>query len=214
MFIKFIAAILIAVFPPACAVKKTGPDFDIYSLQKQIAGVSQKVEELYHRISIVQFRADEQERVINDFKKGIGKEKEKDPTPSDASPSLKSAEELYNLAFAAYNDKSYEEAHSLFISVSSNYPKHNLADNAFYWAGECRYDQKKFSDALFSFEKVIKDYPKGDKVADALLKIGYTHMAIGDPASARIYLIKVVKNYPFSPSGAKAEKKLKNMEID
>ncbi|MBN1931953.1 MAG: tol-pal system protein YbgF [Desulfobacterales bacterium] len=195
-------------------MKQTKPDFDISILQKQIDEVDQKVEDLLKTVSVIQTRADEQERIINDLKNGMKNENEKDLSPSDSSPLLKSAEELYNQAFVFYKDKSYEEAHSLFISISSNYPKHKLADNALYWAGECLYDQKKFSDALFFFEKVIKDYPESDKVADSLLKIGYTYMALGDPASARIYLIKVVRNHPFSPSGAKAEEKLKNMKMD
>jgi tol-pal system protein YbgF len=105
----------------------------------------------------------------------------------------------------------YESAASLFEAFAEAFAKDDLADNALYWAGECKYTKKKFTEAIKRFKRVVEEYPSGSKVPDALLKIGFAYISLGDKDSAETYLKQVVTRYPFSSAGAKAEERLKTL---
>jgi tol-pal system protein YbgF len=121
------------------------------------------------------------------------------------------AEKMYFRALTAFYHKKYSDALPLFISISQNYPKVDIADNAVYWSGECHYAQNNYYDAILAFKKVSKDYPDGNKAPDALLKTGYSYLALGDLKNARYFLNLVISKYASSPAAIKAEKKLKHL---
>jgi tol-pal system protein YbgF len=214
----------------ACAAPPAREDGNIMLLEKQIAEANQKIEEIYHRVSVIQFMADNHERALRELKKTVEKqkkeEKEMGAVTSEAMPekgidpvakpspavSAETAENLYNQARALFKDQAYDQASLLFDALSEKYPGHDLADNAFYWSGECHYARKNFSQAILAFKKVIKNYPDGGKAPDALLKIGYAYLSLDDPANASLYLKQVIKNYPFTAAAAKAEQRLKTIQ--
>jgi len=227
----------------------------ITQLSTELEEANQKIEEIYHRVSVVQFMVDNHERTIADLEKNLRKsgfiresslsaadypsrdsqasldktDKKKDrillspDTPVEKQGSIEeenlgesqkqtSAESLYNQGFAALKSKDYTRAISLFKSVVSQYPDHNLADNAVYWTGEIHYTQNDFTEAIRTFTRLIETYPDGGKVPDALLKIGYSYHSLNDKENAVKYLKKVVVDYPFTVPGNKAEAMLTRIE--
>ncbi len=215
----------------ACKTVSTQQSQENYQtalIEKQITETDRKVDEIYHRVSVIQFMVDNHERAITDLQKlTTGEEtvygqprqstdvitiKKKLSPVSATTVTSESAQSLYNRAFAAYRKNDYSGGENLFRQIIRNHPEHDLADNALYWAGECLYALKKYQEAISTFNEVINKYPEGGKIPDALLKIGYAYVSIDDFDNGRYFLKKTVKNYPFSPAGTKAEVMLRRIK--
>lgn len=250
VLLSFVSAVVFSLLP---ACQTTNPDATqaITNLSNELEETNQKLEEIYHRVSVVQFMVDNHERTITDLEKTLKKSgviqgstyspvirpaaTKKDPghppsggtaksllTPEPDSTAIvaatedslldKSPEHIYNKAFAALKRKNYTRAISMFKTVVSDYPEHNLADNAIYWTGEVHYTQNDFPEAIRTFKRLIESYPEGGKVPDALLKIGYSYYSMKDNENAVKYLKKVVVDYPFTVPGSKAESMLNKIE--
>ncbi|MBU0992592.1 MAG: tol-pal system protein YbgF [Proteobacteria bacterium] len=218
------AFLLLFLFFSACTSSRpaTKEQKDVY-LEKEIAETNQKIEEIYHRVSVIQFMVDNHEKALRDMEKSsTGNELSTETSPSPGiseapipSPDAKqfdSPETLYNEARKAFNDRDYNKAASLFSSFSSSYPNHDLADNAIYWNGECLYSNKDYEGAIKQFKHVISTYPDSNKMPDALLKTGYSFLGLKNIENAKTYLKKVARSYPFSPAASKAADMLKKIK--
>ncbi len=75
-------------------------------------------------------------------------------------------------------------------------PRHDYADNAQYWIGECFYDLHDFGAAEPEFRKVIERYPRGNKVPDAMLKLGFTLLGEGEEAAGMGVLESLTRAFP------------------
>ncbi len=132
------------------------------------------------------------------------------PLP-DGRKAAPSALELYRKAHDALGQGRYDEALAQFRGFLASYPRHDYADNAAYWAGECLYARRDYTRALQSFRDTVERYPSGNKAPDALLKAGYTYVALGDRVSARAALEEVVRAYPRAEAARLAEGKLREL---
>ena len=56
--------------------------------------------------------------------------------------------EHYEKARTLLIEKNLTGANKLFTEFIKNYPKDNLADNAFYWLGECHYSLRNYKKAI------------------------------------------------------------------
>ena len=235
-------------FFTSCQTIQPAGNQEVTNLANELEEANQKLEEIYHRVSVVQFMVDNHERTITDLEKIIKKnggivlhednpETIKNEVPAvisdepvekdllyperrsdtanlttEESTQYKSPEVIYNQGFSALKAKNYAKAISMFKTIVSKYPAHNLADNAIYWTGEIHYTQTDFPEAIRTFKRLIESYPEGGKVADALLKVGYSYYSMKDTDNAVKYLKMVVVDYPFSVSGSKAEAMLNKIE--
>ncbi len=236
------------LFLVSCQTMQPAGSQEISNLANELEEANQKLEEIYHRVSVVQFMVDNHERTITDLEKIIKKSGVSDLNTSatgiktDTIPSVvtedpvekkllspeskpdtesltteesvqyRSPEFIYNQGFSALKTKNYAKAVSMFKTIVSKYPAHNLADNAIYWTGEIHYTQNDFPEAIRTFKRLVDKYPEGGKVADALLKVGYSYYSMKDTENAVKYLKMVVLDYPFSVSGSKAEAMLNKIE--
>jgi tol-pal system protein YbgF len=133
-------------------------------------------------------------------------------TPSADTSSPDGANAIYEQAMDIFRSGDYESAAPMFEAFVTEFPEDALADNALYWAGECKYTRKEFTEAIRLFKRVVAEYPGGSKVPDALLKIGFAYISTGDRDSATTYLKQLVAQYPFSSAGAKAEARLRTIQ--
>lgn len=241
---KYTAAVImiaLLIFP-ACKTAQPRRDSGTATLSRELDETRRKMDEMHHRMSVLQFMVDSHERAISDLEREasgtpamppspimpkatattITEEPAKKPSaqpkavpiPAKKKKSDKGnlASQTYTQAFAAMKEKNHEKALVLFREVAEKWPDDNLADNAIYWSGEIHYDKKDYSAAISAFRTLLNKYPKGSKAPDALLKTGYAFLALDDKESARKYLKRVVMEYPFTTSGAKAEKVLNSMD--
>lgn len=245
--VYFLLIVCVLTVFNSCQSVRPSSSQEITNLANELEEANQKLEEIYHRVSVVQFMVDNHERTIADLESLIKEsgvntvnprspEKKKDVFAVTEDKSLEksllapeeepdtlntgvradninsSPEYLYNQAFSALKSKDYTKAISLFRTLVSRFPAHNLADNSIYWTGEIFYTQNEYSEAIKTFQGLIEKYPEGGKVADALLKIGFSYYAIKDKDNAVRYLKQVVVDHPFSGSGSKAEAMLSKIE--
>jgi len=104
----------------------------------------------------------------------------------------------YRRAYALYLEGKYTEAQKMFESFARSYPKHDYADNAVFWRGQCQYQRKQYKAAVSSFREVLRRYPRGNKAADALLKLGMSYWKQGQNQQAKSLMVQVVEIYPNS----------------
>ena len=217
-----IAAVLFFLFLPACSGLSPQKNEELAQLQNRMDETSLKLDEIYHRMSVIQFMVDSHEKTLRDLESPIQPDRLSKPVPATGTAPQAQAEAatamvsegpetIYNTALSAYNNQNYDQAIERFGLLIRKHPDHDLADNALYWTGECLYAQKDYRGAIDQFKKLIESYPKGGKVPDALLKTGYSYFSLNDFVNARIYFKKVIVNYPFSPAGSKAEAMLKRI---
>ncbi len=118
------------------------------------------------------------------------------------------AQKLYDDAQIDFKGKHYEEAKQKFEKFTTDFPKHILAPNAYFWIGETYYAEKKYEDAILAYENFLKKYPSHDKAKGAMLKQGYAFIEIGDKKTGKVILERVIEKYPQSAEAELAEKKI------
>ncbi|MCP4672130.1 MAG: tetratricopeptide repeat protein, partial [Desulfobacula sp.] len=72
--------------------------------------------------------------------------------------------QLYQKARSLLLEGDVSNAAQLFKTFVEQHPKHNLADNAMYWLGECHYSSGQYAKAVAVFKDLVKAYPKAEKV--------------------------------------------------
>ena len=109
------------------------------------------------------------------------------------------------------DERNFSKARGLLNGFISEYPTHELADDAQYWIGQSYYQEKNFERAILAFNKVQVDYANGDKAPEALLLEALSFLNIDDRASARELLGQVIAKYPDSSAASTARKRLDSL---
>ena len=120
--------------------------------------------------------------------------------------------ELYDLSYALFKEKKFEQALASFKRFLDEYPNSDRADNAQFWIGESLAGLKQYRDAIMAYNQVVKKYPKGNKVPSALLRQGMTFLEINEPTGAKACFNKIIREFPESEEASKAQAKLKAVE--
>jgi tol-pal system protein YbgF len=123
-----------------------------------------------------------------------------------------SAKAKYDAALKIYNGKKYKEAREKFEAFIKEFPKDQLAENAYFWISETYYSEKDFEGAIVAYESLLKKYPKGQKTSTALYKQALSFIEIGDRKSGKVILEQLIEKYPKSQEAEKAKSKLRELE--
>jgi len=126
-----------------------------------------------------------------------------------SSATQSSAKDMYAEARKLFVSGKFSKARTIFLRLTTAYPKSDLADNAFYWSAESYYRKKDFRDAIVLYDVVVERYPRGNKAADALMGLGAAYDKLGDGEKAKSAFQRVVKDYPESAAAKGALKRLK-----
>jgi tol-pal system protein YbgF len=119
---------------------------------------------------------------------------------------------LYRAAYDDLRAGRHDEAVRGFRDFVRLYPRHDYADNAQYWLGECFYDRKQYAEAAAEFHKVVARWPLGNKAPDALLKLGFSLLASGDTQKGREALRELPGTYPRTEAARLAEERLAQLK--
>ena len=117
---------------------------------------------------------------------------------------------LYEKTLEYYWDGRYDEAIAGFNKFLALYPKSDLADNAYFWIGECHRALEKYEEAILAYQKVINDYPKGNKVPSAMLHQALAFEKIDDKTTATLVYKKLLRDFPKTREAEIAKKRLKS----
>ena len=136
--------------------------------------------------------------------RGKGK---KSPPKNSKSQVLKAR---YKAAHQDFMARRFRKGMKGFSDVLQSAPKHNLADNAQYWIGECYYGLEDYIRAVTEFQKVFS-FPDTEKNDDAQLKIGICYLKLGEREKAVVELKRLTVDYPESEYVGRAKALLKNL---
>lgn len=134
------------------------------------------------------------------------------PPPADSSPAsfaspggADTATTLYEAGVNAFGKGRYQDAIVSFKDFLASFPKHELAGNAHFWAGESYFQIKDYPRAALAYQEVIAKFPGSAKLQSAMLKQGIALHNAGKKDAARQRLNELVKRYPKSPEAGRAK---------
>jgi tol-pal system protein YbgF len=119
---------------------------------------------------------------------------------------------VYRAAYQDLTGGRHDDAARGFRDFLRRYPRHDYADNAQYWLGECYYDRRRFQEAAVEFRAVVARYPTGNKAPDAMLKLGFSLLAAGEVRKGRELLAQVPTTYPRTDAARLAEHRLTELK--
>lgn len=118
------------------------------------------------------------------------------PQRSVAATGAASPREAYELAYASYQRKEFEQAEMGFRQFLQNYPRDRLATDATYWLGETYLQRQRYREAAEQFLKVSNDNPKSARAPDSLLRLGIALNGLGAREQACATYAKLGIDYP------------------
>ena len=121
-------------------------------------------------------------------------------------------QQVYDSAFELLKQSRYEDAISMFQSLSTRWPQSELADDAYYWMSEARYVNREFEVALNGFRTVVTRYADSQRVPEALLKIGYIQYDIGAYTEAADTFREILTRFPGHQVTVSAQTRLRRIE--
>ncbi len=132
--------------------------------------------------------------------------------PSSIAPSEHPVDQdaltQYRVAYAEVTAAHYDDAVLKLRAFVARYPRHDYADNARYWIGECFYARQLYREAAVEFRATVAQYPFGNKAPDALLKLSFSLLGLGEAAEARRMLEELPQTYPRSEAARLATQKI------
>ena len=159
-----------------------------------LADLQNKVEQVDRQLSLAEaqlgldFSDIEKEEAIG-AKPTSDSDDPKDDT-SSSTPQL-----LYKKALSAFHNREYDQAKELWAEFATQFPKHDLVANAYFWQGECLYQMEKYAQAVLLYDKVISEYEQSGKYPSALLKQGLSLYALDKKKAGRIRLQQLMNDY-------------------
>lgn len=126
-------------------------------------------------------------------------------TGETVAPKAEPAQALYDKAYAAFGERNYEQARTLWAEFVTAFPDHFLVPNAVFWQGECYYQLQDYKRAVLAYQDVIKKYPKSSKFKYALLKQGISLYKLDRADLGKVVLQDLVDKYPSTPEAARAK---------
>jgi tol-pal system protein YbgF len=123
------------------------------------------------------------------------------PAAANADP----AEAIYTKGMQAFQAKDYDKAASMWRDVAKNYPKHNLASNAYFWMGEAYFQKGDMAQAVLNYNEVVEKFPKSTKAPSAMLKMGMAFQKLNKKDAARLMFQDLVKKFPDSAEARRAK---------
>ena len=201
----------------------------ITKMQEQLRSMNGRVEEIEHRIAVLEQRfdrmADDLEIRLQQIEDAVSAggaaalppRNRESAAPAvtgtgPAAPSLAvapiapalpadaSPREQYDFAFELLKKRDYSGAGVALAAFLDKNPDHALAGNAIYWLGETHYVQKEYKAAAKVFLDGYQKYPTGSKAPDNLLKLGMSLAAYGDTDSACKTFNKLLATFPKAPA--------------
>jgi tol-pal system protein YbgF len=199
-------------------LRDTGLEMDL--LRAQFAAVETQVKEVKNKMNVLDDRSRRQEPPKEQPKQAEKKPEEvkKEQAPAQEQPAKPAAttgvpsKAKYDDALKTYNGKKYKEAREKFEAFLKEFPKDQLAENAYFWISETYYSEKDFEGAIVAYESLLKKYPKGQKTPTALFKQALSFIEIGDKKSGKVILEQLIEKYPKSQEAGKAKIKLQELE--
>ena len=126
------------------------------------------------------------------------------PTPQPPKEVITSVDIEYQTALTLYKQRKYSEAAKKLQNILNASVREDLADNCYYWLGECYFGMKDYQNAITYFEKVF-NYRVSEKKDDAAIMIANSYWEMGNKKEAVKEYKKFIEKFPASPYTKRAK---------
>lgn len=182
-------------------------------LQEQISALLENYNELLSKID----QLTRKENVIHIPRSSSGAQT--DPifqgTTNDSPVVTKAifdCDSTYDEAFILIRRGEYEQSIEGFTTFLTNCPKHESAENAYYWIGESYYAMEKFAEAITQFETLLSQYKSSPNLGRALYKLGRSQQEMGKKSEAIKTFQKLIDDLPETLEASQARERLKDLK--
>jgi tol-pal system protein YbgF len=118
----------------------------------------------------------------------------------------------YQDALTAVRGRKYRKAIDLFRRSLRAAPRHNYADRAQFWIGECYYANGDYQRAITEYDALLARYPASKKVPSAMLKRADALAELGMIQEAEGAFAKVLAEQPTSREAIRAKTHLRALQ--
>jgi len=132
------------------------------------------------------------------------------PAEEPRTPSI-DCQATYDDAFIKVRRNEYEEAISGFRLYLDECPRHESAENAHYWIGECYYALEQYQKAIDEFNLLLDEYPNSINASRALYKVARSHQELGNTDKASEIYNTIVDEYAGTLEAEQAKDRLKDL---
>jgi tol-pal system protein YbgF len=182
----------------------------IDDLQRQIAQLLENYNDLMQRIEKLAQRP-----TISSLQSSPGAVTPPPALPG-STPSTEAApidcSTTYDESFILVRRGEYEKAIEGFRTFLQYCPKHELAENAYYWIGECYYSLEKYEQAIAEFEYLLNNYRSSVNASRALYKLGRSQQELGKKKEAKKTFRKLIDEFPGTLEAEQAKERLKDLQ--
>ncbi len=142
-------------------------------MKAQIAALERQMREMKDRLAALEGQSKLQGESSKEQEIGKKSEESQKEIPPKEVQAVKPAPDKltkYETAYNAFQNKRYKESREKFEAFIKEFPKDELADNAYFWIAETFYNEKDFEGAILSYESFLKKYPNSKKASAGFLK--------------------------------------------
>ncbi len=118
----------------------------------------------------------------------------------------------YDESFILVRRGEYEKAIEGFRNFLTHCEKHESAENAHYWIGECYYSLEKYVDAIAEFQYLIDNYKSSVNASRAMYKLARSQQELGKTNEAKRIFQKLIDEYPETLEASQAKERLKDLQ--
>ncbi len=99
---------------------------------------------------------------------------------------------LYSLGWLFFQEKEFAPAKSIFLRLTTSFPKHQLSEDAALKIAECDYNAGRLKDAIEDFQSFAAQNPKSAHLCEANLNIAESYYYLGRFDSAEGFYQKAL----------------------
>ncbi|MEW5993829.1 MAG: tol-pal system protein YbgF [Candidatus Zixiibacteriota bacterium] len=181
----------------------------VSDLQRQIATLLENNNDLMHRIEVLMQQMYEHPPKLRSSPGALDTIPDTGIVPT--APAI-DCQMTYDESFILYRQGEYEKAIGGFQNFLAHCASHELAENAYYWTGECYYSMEKYDLAIEQFKHLISTFKSSVNASRALYKLGRSHQELGRKEEAQNAFRRIIDEYPGTLEAEQARERLKDLK--
>ncbi len=111
---------------------------------------------------------------------------------------------LYSWGWSLFDQKEYLKAKDIFIRLTTQFPKHQLSEDAVEKSGECDFNLGDFASAVKTFEAFAQSYPQSARLGQVRLNAADAYYYMEDYPRAMDYYEQAAKMLLQDPASCHA----------
>jgi tol-pal system protein YbgF len=209
--VLFVAMLFPVFLMISCATtEQPKEDYQLTLVEKQVSEMEKKIDEIHHRVSVIQFMVDNHERYINDLENDSGKDAVNEgasesgmetgiPVPTDAAVQF-SGQGSDQVTEESIQSSSLSDTPNQEMAMAEPKPQPppiiTESPQVLYRRALSKYKNADYKDAALLFESFVTQFPTHELADNSRYWEGECMYAVKDFSKAITAFQRVVSDYP------------------